>query len=908
MPPVNPTQLGLIGINVGASTSFAPNPHYLNAIFDSRLPTAQPTFTLTVDANGWPAVPSQFVVSALPGGSSTGGQLGTGTYHCTVVSSSGSYCTTTLSTPTAGTFITNVVNTGDGVTTKFDLVNDSTTNLILNFSTPVSFIDIPRDGSISSAGKGWWSSVGIGFHSQFQSLRFMDFLGTNGKTEQNWSQRPPGPSSLAAYVPGSSPSLTSWELWIDYCNAVYSTSSSKVKQVWLNISGYVGTIAASSATDATTYATNLANLLNSYPINPNLKVVVEFGNEPWNPGFTLLNDYAKFGITELNVVTNYAGSGAAGGTPNTITSVVGDGTNVTVTASGSIPSYVTNGATCFATSNSGTNFQGGSISSPVAISNITNLGGSYSFTYPSVTSGTMGAIQFCVIFNTTSNLINDGSGFNNLFKVTGRFMERGLFRLQQAWSAVRPQDRFVINLQQYGSNTQAPMNFPPQEYFYGNYLGGGSGNGGDTTHLSNWLYGVSVAPYTNCTGIGSIVSGSTQITNFNLASACRVGDTLCVVGAGNTTSLTSPVIAINGTSVSLRNTTSVTATGVTVTSSRGSGVGTMVNFSNVITGLTISGLTVGDVVTVPTAKNTGLAAIVTDISLAASGTLTIDTAASVTVSNGSIALTDADPQSIIDAMSKNITNVSDGVIRAHVYKCNQFGVNPLFYEGGPDTQTTPLVQIEVHTDPNIFPVITSLLNTLYQNGGLDFHFFTGSPSTYVDRFGDYDSHGYTTSQDGWGACQNLTDTDTQAPVLGALRNYVNPGTFANRYGNPGTLTVDTLEQGNGTPNAVSGLYFFSTNSIARNADWVAAVNQSKTYTATVWIADNVSVAANLYIDNVLVGTSTVSAGSFGGGNNSAVAVAGTPLSISMTAGSHNISVRFPIGIGAQPGLSRVVFS
>lgn len=903
------TATPLIGSNVSSSASYAPSPHFQNAIFDSRTPTLPNGSTLTsFDANGWPAVASQFVVSAIPGGAASGGQLSPGTYHCTVVSPTGAYCVPSLQTTTAGTFITNVVNQGDNATTKFDLITDAATNLALNLSTAVSFVDIPRDGSTSSAGKGWWYAPGVALHAKMQSLRFMDFLGTNSRTETNWAQRPQPPASSAAFVSASGP-LISWELWIDYCNTAYAATGSKLKQVWLNLGPYIGTVLATAATDAATYGTNLATLLNTVPLNSNLKVKVEWGNEPWNPGFAQLNDYTKFAINELQVVTNYAGVSFGGGTPNTVTSVTSDGVNATVTASGSIPAYVSNGATCWATTSTNT-FQGGTIASPATISNVTNLGGSYSFTYPCSSSGTMSG-SFACIFNTTSNLITDGAtNNNNLFNLGVKFMVRGAWRFQQAWVAVRPQDEFLLNIQaaSFSSNGLAPMNFPPLHFNYANYLGGGSGAGADTSHAKNWLACTACAPYVSSSGVGTIASGSNQLTSFNLAASMRVGDTVIVQNAGSTTSLTSPVIAINGTNVSLRNNTVTAATGVTVTCSKGSGTGSMAANQNVITGLSIAGLAVGDIVTVPTANNPGLCAKVTDISAAGSGTLTLDTNAARTATAKGVFLTDCDPLSIIGAMNQNVGFVTDPTIRNHVYMNLKFGLKPIFYEGGPDTQTTPLKQVEVNTNAAIGTLITNLMDTVFKNGGSDFHYFYISPIYFVDRFGDFSGTGFTTSQDGWGACQTYFDDATAAPKQWALTGYTYPGTFANAYGNPGTLVVPTLAQGNGTLNSTTGLYYFSSNTILRNADWTATVNTTKTYNVTVWLADNAATTANVYIDGILAGTSTITAGAVNGSNNAAVATAGSSFSVALAAGPHVVSVQFPIGIGAVPGIQKVVFS
>jgi hypothetical protein len=98
--------------------------------------------------------------------------------------------------------------------------------------------------------------------SPFTCLRMMDWMGTNGSTVSNWSDRP-NPNLF-----GDGNQNDAYERFIDLANASNS-------DLWVNIPLY--------ATDD--WAKNFATLL-AQRLNPNLHVYYEFSNECWNWGFS----------------------------------------------------------------------------------------------------------------------------------------------------------------------------------------------------------------------------------------------------------------------------------------------------------------------------------------------------------------------------------------------------------------------------------------------------------------------------------------------------------------------------------------------------------------------------------------------------------------------------------------------
>ncbi len=107
----------------------------------------------------------------------------------------------------------------------------------------------------------------------FSTLRFMDFLQTNGNTVTSWAGRTL-PTSPIQHTGGG----VAWEYVIQLANQ-------SGKDIWINIPEGV------DLTDPTSnnYITQLANLLKAN-LNPNIHVYVEYSNELWNTMFKQTSD------------------------------------------------------------------------------------------------------------------------------------------------------------------------------------------------------------------------------------------------------------------------------------------------------------------------------------------------------------------------------------------------------------------------------------------------------------------------------------------------------------------------------------------------------------------------------------------------------------------------------------------
>lgn len=102
----------------------------------------------------------------------------------------------------------------------------------------------------------------------FQTIRFMDFLRTNGSTVTSWNERTP-----ADYYTQTKGSGVAWEFIIELCNLTH-------KNAWINI--------PHQADDD--YIQHLAEMLRDQ-LDPALKIYLEYSNEVWNSQFSQ-NAYA----------------------------------------------------------------------------------------------------------------------------------------------------------------------------------------------------------------------------------------------------------------------------------------------------------------------------------------------------------------------------------------------------------------------------------------------------------------------------------------------------------------------------------------------------------------------------------------------------------------------------------------
>jgi hypothetical protein len=477
-PPSGPTvgDLGYVGGNVDMALDYTFGYLHNNALLDTRGFTATGTGSTTVplDSNGLPTGPASLDFNTTPSPTANG-PLAPGSYYLNVYSA-GQTVTATLSGHGYVTMGTGVAQ-GDGITIRYPVTVASTGmgtsfTAAFNFSGAMSAVpELARNGAPSMAGQPTFCDDALTHYSKFGSLRLMDFLLTNTRQDTTWATRP-GNFQLHAYT-----QPYSWEKMVAFINAVVAYPGSKVKAIFINIPPY-----ADQA-----YVSSLATFLNTLGLTSSVQLYIQRANEQWNAQFTCHTVYLHSAMSELNCIANY---GLSGDTLH-ITSIVTDGAKATFTTLNPVSTYfVGDSAPCVVVGGA-FGFSVGSKAAPATAS----VTGTNTFTVPTTATwnstandGIGGYVG--VIFNLASTLIADGV-MPDVFHAGSKWYVRLAYSDQQAWSAIRPQDRWYMDLQLYGAEGPGGGNSPPIEHAYAAYLGGGSS--------SSWLYGAAIGLYVSAT-------------------------------------------------------------------------------------------------------------------------------------------------------------------------------------------------------------------------------------------------------------------------------------------------------------------------------------------------------------------------------------------------------------------------
>jgi hypothetical protein len=117
----------------------------------------------------------------------------------------------------------------------------------------------------------------------YSTLRFMDFLQTNGNPVTSWAERKQATDPTQNDTRG-----VAWEYVIALANATN-------KDIWINIPVGVNL----NDTSSNNYITQLATLLKAN-LNPNIHVYVEYSNELWNYGFSQATINLEAAINDLS--------------------------------------------------------------------------------------------------------------------------------------------------------------------------------------------------------------------------------------------------------------------------------------------------------------------------------------------------------------------------------------------------------------------------------------------------------------------------------------------------------------------------------------------------------------------------------------------------------------------------------
>ena len=299
-----------IGININYAGDWVPELLFADAFKQSRNWTTPAGATVPIDANGWPAQDASIYVWA-------GQTLDmSGTYAL----SFGGQATVTAS---GGTLSNQLYDSATNVTTA--TVTMGNTDLHMVFAntrrtaasptnTGVTNVSLMRPatygGTTSYPPTANFTTPLKNLVGKFGVIRFMDYLATNANAQVNWSDRvAPAYASYAVADPayGWQGKGSPWEFAVLLCNETG-------RDMWVCLP--VG------ATD--TYVANVARLIafgsdgvNPYagpqshpiypPLNPDLKVYVEFSNEVWNTA----SAFTQSGTNHASAIAEVA----AGGSP-----------------------------------------------------------------------------------------------------------------------------------------------------------------------------------------------------------------------------------------------------------------------------------------------------------------------------------------------------------------------------------------------------------------------------------------------------------------------------------------------------------------------------------------------------------------------------------------------------------------
>ena len=276
-----------IGINILYAGDYTPDLLFADAFKQSRSWNTSSGPAAPVDSNGWPTQDANiyvwagqtlnmsgtyalsFIGQATVTATLGGGTISNQTYDPSTNTTS---ATLTMTNADLNLSFTNTQRTASSAT------NTGITNAKLMRPTTYG-------ASTSYPATANFTTLIKGLISKFGTIRFMDYLATNANAQVNWSDRVP--PAYASYVVadanyGWQGKGSPWEYATLLCNETG-------RDMWICI--------PAGATDA--YVANVANLIafggdgiNPYtsphaspaypPLNPSLKLYVEYSNEVWN--------------------------------------------------------------------------------------------------------------------------------------------------------------------------------------------------------------------------------------------------------------------------------------------------------------------------------------------------------------------------------------------------------------------------------------------------------------------------------------------------------------------------------------------------------------------------------------------------------------------------------------------------
>jgi hypothetical protein len=278
-----------VGANVAAVSDFSLQNDFVDMMKQARAFTslARPYQPANLGPDGWPTEDFQVIFQS---GFLNTAHLYNGTYK---LSFTGQAAVSPAFTP--GGSISNLAYDPSTNTTTADFTvnaDDSQDGwyIVLDFSNTngaVKNIKLIRPGYDPNTTQVFTNQF-LAELAPFDTLRVMDFTGTNNNPTVNWSDRtlPTAPSQATG-------NGAAWEYAIDLANATH-------ENLWINI--------PEGATDD--YVTRLATLLKNQ-LEPGLAVYVEYSNELWNGGFQQTQANKDAAVAEVE-------AGMASGNPSNL--------------------------------------------------------------------------------------------------------------------------------------------------------------------------------------------------------------------------------------------------------------------------------------------------------------------------------------------------------------------------------------------------------------------------------------------------------------------------------------------------------------------------------------------------------------------------------------------------------------
>jgi hypothetical protein len=258
---------------------------------------------------------------------------------------------------------------------------------------------------------------------------------------------------------------------------------------------------------------------------------------------------------------------------------------------------------------------------------------------------------------------------------------------------------------------------------------------------------------------------------------------------------------------------------------------------------------------------------------------------------------------VFASLNTTLNSATDGQIRSHVYMCKLYGLHPMAYEAGPDTQNCPTFEVALHTDARMGALCHDLLNLWYSNGGEILCFYSLTPGAFGNS-----------AQGAWAALQSYADTSS--PKYAALIAY-----------QPSTITYSNINGADAGTYSLTAHYQYSTRQVVINGllgwfetghvvDIVVPINVTGTYTLTLDCCAHVANPIALYLDpsnssnGTSLGTSTVPASGLGwnSGSSADALPVSNPLTVTLARGIRTIRfVPTTCGNGGT-GLTQLVVS